>query len=164
MSLILERLRRRKDDRGMMSALRCILVEGKKQRAWPALSRLGIEINDDISSFIAGLYATHPDEATVGNFGTTCRNIGQKRGEIHTDEIKVTPTERRFQHLLSSERTELSDRIMRMVLLAKAQSIPINYVQLEKDMRNWNDRTKTAWATSYWTQSSSKASIIEEES
>jgi len=34
MSRLLEQLRRRKEDRGMMADLRCALVESKKHRAW----------------------------------------------------------------------------------------------------------------------------------
>lgn len=52
MSWLLERLRKHKDDRGMMANLRCILVENKKHRAWPVLNRLGVPINDDVSAFM----------------------------------------------------------------------------------------------------------------
>jgi CRISPR system Cascade subunit CasB len=38
-----------------------------------------------------------------------------------------------------------------MVLMAKSQGVPVNYEQLETDLKFWNDRTKTAWAASFWT-------------
>lgn len=150
MSGLMERVRKFKDDRGMMANLRCILVKNKKHRAWPVLHRLGIAINDDVSGYVAGLYATHPEETFTGNFGDTCRGVGQKRDQ-KSDDNKLTPTERRFQHLLSAEKEELPDRVLRMVLMAKSQGVPVNYNQLRTDMKYWSDRTKTEWAAHYWT-------------
>src|SRR3989338_4684710 len=81
MSWLLDRLHEYKDNRGMMANLRCILVDNKKHRAWPALNRLGVNIDDDVSSFVAGLFATHPEETATGNFGATCKTIEQRRGD-----------------------------------------------------------------------------------
>jgi CRISPR system Cascade subunit CasB len=153
MSWLIERLRKHKDDRGMMANLRCILVDNKKHRAWPALNRLGVGIDDDISAYVAGLFATHPEETSIGNFGANCKAIKEKRDAKGSDNNKLTPTERRFQHLLSAERAEVCDRVRRMVLMAKSQSVPVNYEQLLLDLkfRNWDDRTKTEWAAAFWT-------------
>lgn len=150
MSSFLWKLRQRKDDRGLIAHLRCYLIESKKQRAWPALHRLGIDMHDEVAGFVAALYATHPSETDRGNVGTTWRRIERIRGDKRDDE-KISATERRFQHLLSAEKgQELFERISRMVLMAKACDIPINYVQLEKDLRFWNDRTKIEWASAFW--------------
>ena len=152
MSWLLERLRKCQNDRGMMANLRCILVDSKKHRAWPVLNRLGIAIDNDVAAFVAGLFATHPDITTVGNFGATCKLIELKRGDKRGDDNRLTPTERRFQHLLSAERgDELNDRILRMVLLAKSQGVSVNFEKLETDLKYWSDRTKTEWAAAFWT-------------
>ena len=150
MSRLLERLRKYKDNRGMMANLRCILVDNKKHRAWPALNRLGVDIKDYVPAYIAGLFAIYPEEATKGNFGDTCKEIEQSRREQRDDPNKLTPTERRFQQLLTAEKAEVHIRIRRMVHMAKVQGIPINYVQLETDLRFWGDRTKTEWAAAFW--------------
>jgi len=158
MSQLLEQLRKCKarDDRGMMANLRCILVENKKHRAWPALSRLGVEIDDEDASFIAGLFATHPEETHTGNFGATCKAIELKRDLNRSDDSKLSPTERRFQHLLAAENgEELYARVLRMVLMAKAADVPINYAKLEIDLKNKEDWRKTEWAASFWKQSAS---------
>lgn len=154
MSRLLELLHRYKDNRGMMANLRCVLVDNKKHRAWPVLNRLGVEINDNNSAYIAGLFATHPEEIETGNFGSTCKAIEQRRGDKRSDDGKLTPTERRFQYLLVAEKEggEVQDRVLRMVLMAKSQGIPVNYTQLETDLRFWSDRIKTQWATAFWTQ------------
>lgn len=152
MSNLLERLYKKKDDRGMMANLRCILVDNKKHRAWPALNRLGVEINDDVSAFVAGLFATHPEVTSIDNFGATCKAIEQKKDAKRSDD-KLTPTERRFQHLLTAEKGhELHGRVLRMVLMAKSQGVPVNYAQLGIDLKFWSDRTKTEWAAAFWAQ------------
>jgi CRISPR system Cascade subunit CasB len=153
MSWLLENLRKRKDDRGLMANLRCMLVDNKKHRAWPAMNRLGVAITDDVSLFVAGLFATHPEETSNGNFGTTCRTIEQRRGDKRSDDNKLTPTERRFQYVLAAEGgAELHNRVLRMVLLAKSEGVPINYVKLAADLKFWGDRTKAEWAADFWTQ------------
>lgn len=166
MSWLLERLRKHKDDRGMMANLRCILVDNKKHRAWPALNRLGVEIDNDVSAYVAGLFATHPtppeaEKMCIGNFGATCKTIEQKRGEKRSDDNKLTSTERRFQHLRTAERgVELNGRVLRMVLMAKSQGVPVNYAKLETDLKFWSDRTKTEWAVAFWTQVEAPATEV----
>ncbi len=165
MSNLLEQLRRIKDNRGIMADLRCALVDGKKQRAWPALNRIHVRIEDKVRTVVAGLYATHPEEIAQGNFGTTCKQLEVKRdGGLKSDD-KLTPTERRFQHLLAAEAgEELYTRVTRMVLMAKAQGVPVNYQQLEIDLGYWNDRTRREWASSFWnayTQSEQSPDIKE---
>jgi len=153
MSRLLEQLRKCKarDDRGMMANLRCILVESKKHRAWPALNRLGVAIEDEDAAFIAGLFATHPEETFTGNFGATCKAIELKKDINRGDDSKLTPTERRFQHLLAAEvGGELYSRIRRMVLMAKATDVPLNYAKLEIDLKKRDEQRKREWAASFW--------------
>ncbi|MFV1966623.1 MAG: type I-E CRISPR-associated protein Cse2/CasB [Pirellulaceae bacterium] len=151
MSRLLDQLRRRKEDRAMMAGLRCSLVESKKHRAWPLLHRLGVDVTNRVAAVVAALYATHPKEGQ-GNFGVTCRVIQNCRGDKHGDDNKLTPTERRFLHLLAAEKgDELCQRVTRMVLVAKSLDVPVNYEQLETDLKFWNDRTKADWARSFWT-------------
>jgi len=152
MSWLLERLYKYKNNRGVMANLRCILVDNKKHRAWPALNRLGVAINNDVAAYVAGLFASHSEETLTGNFGATCQAIERKRNEKRSDDSKLTPTERRFRHLLAAERgDELHKRVLRMVLMAKSQGVPVNYERLETDLKIWNDRTKTEWAAAFWT-------------
>lgn len=158
MSRFFEELRecKKRDDRGMMANLRCILIENKKHRAWPALNRIGVKIDDEVKAFIAGLYATHSEETSTGNFGTTCKAIVIARGEASSKDSKLTPTERRFQHLLASRTSdELKDRVYGMVRMAKAQdNVRVNYKRLEEDLndwfKEWGDTVKTKWAAQFW--------------
>ncbi len=109
MSWLLDRLSKykEKDDRGLMANLRCIFTKSRKHRAWPALNRLGVEIDNKNLSYIAGYYATHPAHDTLrGNFGETCKFIMNGRDKRGDDNL--TPTERRFQHLLTATPDEES--------------------------------------------------------
>jgi CRISPR system Cascade subunit CasB len=155
MSRLLEQLRGHNKDRGMMADLRCALVESKKHRAWPVLHRLGVAVTNRVAAIVGALYATHPEETREGNFGATCRAVQSRRGDKHSDDSKLTPTERRFLHLLAAEKgDELHELVTRMLLMAKSQGVPVNYKQLETDLKFWkdrNDRTRTDWAASFWT-------------
>lgn len=165
MSIFLERLRQRVNDRGLMASLRCALVDSKKHRAWPALNRIGVSITNETDSLVAGLFATHPEETNIGNFGTTCKAIEAAHGESPGNNDKLTPTERRFQHLLAAEwGDELFQRIIRMIFMAKSQGVRVNYEQLSTDLRQfrqWGDQIRTRWAAAYWAQDS--APIAEED-
>lgn len=150
MKTLVERLLVRKDDRGLMANLRCALVPGKLHRAWPALNRLGIQIDKEEDVFVAGLFATHPEVTNKGNFGTLCKLIAHKRDASGT-ESSVSPTERRFQHVLAANRDEAQGRILRLVRMAKAEGLSVNYEQLRTDLYFWNDRVKIEWAKNFWT-------------
>jgi CRISPR system Cascade subunit CasB len=151
MSVLLEQLRRIKEHRGLMADLRCALIDGKKHRAWPALHRIHVGVDDDVKTVVAALYATHPEEASQGNFGTTCKILETKRDGGAKGEDKLTATERRFQHLLAAEAgAELFGRVTRMVLMAKAQDVPVNYERLVIDLGYWNERTRREWASAFW--------------
>jgi CRISPR system Cascade subunit CasB len=150
MSTVLDQLRRRKNDRGLLADLRCALIDSKKHRAWPALHRLGVDVSNRVAAVVAALYATHPAEGP-GNFGDTCRAIQSRRGDSRGDD-KLGPIERRFLHLLAAEPgDELYQRVTRLVLVAKSLEVPVNYERLETDLKYWNERTKTAWAARFWT-------------
>ena len=98
MSGLLEQLRwyQQKENRGFLANLRCYLIPNKRQKAWPALNRLGVAIDDDVSAFIAAWYASYPEEAQSGNLGTVFKQIEQRQGESHKKDDKITPTERAF--------------------------------------------------------------------
>jgi len=150
----------RSEDRGVMADLRCALVEGKRHRAWPYLGYVG-GIGDKYSEravqTIAGLYATHPNAIHEGDFGAMCRKLlgDEERKKLDTAE-GVGPITRRFQHLLAAEGEEIFDRIVRFVLRAKTEEIPVNYMELFEKLHYWQwpdsaDRVRAEWARSFWT-------------
>ena len=158
MKTLVERLLASKDDRGLMANLRCALIAGKRHRAWPALNRLGVNIDREADVFVAGLFAAHPEVTDKGNFGNLCKLIELRRDAFNSKDAKLTPTERRFQHVLAANRGEVMERVLRLVLMAKAEGLSVNYGQLWHDLKRWDDRVKTAWASAFWNPGADKAS------
>ena len=153
MNTLMNRLHRHRENRGLMASLRCTLVETKKHRAWPALHRLGIRIDDEVSACVAGLFATHPENTETGNLGDTCKAIERHRGGQTNSDGPLSATERRFQYLLAADGlTEAVERVQRIVFMAKANGIPVNYGALQRDLRFWGNRVKAEWAAAFWTQ------------
>ena len=145
MSYITEKLKKAKDDRGMMANLRCSLVESKKHRAWPSLYRLEFNVDDEIAAFVAGLFALDPDNSMASGshvcFGKTCKLLELRRGESTGDDAKQTPTEKRFQAILVSEKgPELHGRVLRLARMAQREGISIDFDELEYDLQNWMSR------------------------
>jgi len=155
MSYITEKLKKVKDDRGTMANLRCSLVESKKHRAWPSLYRIGIDVDDEVGAFVAGLFAMDPDDTMIAGsrvcFGRTCKTLERRRGESAGDDAKLTPTEKRFQAILVAERgPELHTRVLRLARMAQREGIAIDFDELEYDLRNWNDQIRNKWASAFW--------------
>lgn len=151
-------LREHRDDRGIMANLRCALVESKRHRAWPLLARFH-GIGDDFCALavqhIAGFYGTHPqEEALDANFGATCRRLlSADEREKLSSTGDPGPLSRRFQHLLAAQGEEVFERVLRLVLRAKAEGIPIHYGQLFEDLMQWrynSEAVRTRWARGFW--------------
>jgi len=136
---LLDYLRQLKNDGDAMAALRCVLSPSKLPRAWPLLAPVGGIGNPRIET-IAGLFAFHPDEASAGNLGKTCRRLRA------TNEW----FDARFRRLLGCDREEICERLRPVLLAAKAKGIPINYKELFVDLHYWNSHVKVRWAREYW--------------
>lgn len=155
---LLKFLRSRQEDRGFMANLRCMLVESKQHRAWPYVANfggIGEKYCNKVVQTVAGLYATHPEETHDGDYGAMCRKLlsDDERQKLNQAE-GIGPVSRRFQHLLAAEGNEIFDRVVRLVLRAKAQDVPVNYEQLYKDLLDWEyhaDWVRVRWAQSFWT-------------
>ena len=155
---------RERDDRATLANLRCALRKNLKHRAWPLLARFG-GIEDELKEYdhgakvvqtIAGLFATYPTKSDY-DFGIACNRLmsDEERKDMYDREAfkKVGPVARRFQHLLASEKEEICERVVRMVLRMKAQEISINYYELFNGLMDWEnrgDKIKNRWAGSFW--------------
>jgi CRISPR system Cascade subunit CasB len=161
MNDLMEFLRQRKDDRGVMATLRRGLIPGQSQRTWPLLARyngIGDDYKERVVQIISGLYAMHPIECATDNFGASCRAL------MSDEEIKKIatgeegPLSRRFHHLLAADGNEILNRVIRFVMRMKSYQekvIPINYKKLREDLLSWQvqykkDRIRTEWAKEFW--------------
>ena len=142
------------DERGILADLRNGIKKTQSHRAWPHLAYfngIGESHNARVVQTVAALFAHHPEISEEGNMGNTCYNLmSDDERNKRLDVKEMGPISRRFQHLLSSSRDEICDRVIRLVLHAKTQNIPINYRRLKQDLEYWSDSVKTAWAKQFW--------------
>jgi CRISPR system Cascade subunit CasB len=95
---------------------------------------------------VAGLWAAHWREDRVGPttpIACACA--------IHQLKSGSASTERRFIHLLDSDREQLSHRLRQMVALLNDQSL--DFQALLIDLLSWNrddKRTQNAWARDFY--------------
>ena len=171
----IQHLKEISEDRGKLATLRKGLIENQSQATWPLLSRfMNFDRPYQIKTLqtVAGLFAHHPSSCDTGNFGTVCYNM------LDTDEKqKITqgesgPISRHFHYVLAADGEEIFPRIRRLILRAKREEIPINYVQLTEDLLGWQssyrkNRIKLTWGKSFWkanteTEVESKESEVDE--
>ena len=155
MTALVQWLRTQKERRGVLAQLRCGIVPGKQHRAWPLLARFdGIEGHGgEVVRTIAALYAAHPEESVSGSMGRVCRRLCSD--DERRDDEKPGPIGVRFQHLLAAETAEVCPRVVRLILRAKVEGIPINYEQLQDDLLQWESpqqrrRVQERWAKQFW--------------
>lgn len=92
----------------------------------------------------AALFAYYPDAPqNAGDLGSSVKQIAETSDSI----------ERRFVALLDADAEDLHYYLRQMIGLLRANSIPVNWEQLFKDIRNWShdDRfVQRKWARSFW--------------
>jgi len=101
---------------------------------------------------IASLFALHQgswnhDEAhrDSRNFGASFRRLADQSG---SESI-----EKRFVALLNAEPAELPNHLRQGVRLLKAHDVPVDWLQLLRDVRGWGHpegRVRRNWARAYW--------------
>lgn len=92
----------------------------------------------------AALFAEYPDAPeNAGDLGSSVKQIAKLSDSI----------ERRFVALLDADAEDLHYYLRQMIALLKANSVPVNWDQLFKDIRHWShdDRfVQRKWARSFW--------------
>jgi len=144
-------LRRAKDDRGKMAALRRGLSRQNRIDAWPVIADLGGDIENPIFGIVAALYATHPEEDDSANFGATCRHIALKDS---SDGQLPESHQRRFRRLIACDSAEeLGEHLRAWMRLAVSKGAAVNYQRLFTDLWYWAwhaDDIRVRWATEFW--------------
>ena len=159
-------LRRLRNDRGKLAALRRGLSPSTVMDAWPVVAAMGGQIGQPGESAfvdIAALYASHPEESNARNFGETCRRIAQ-------GESKDVPEsfERRFRRLLvCGDAGDLAGQLRSWIRLAASKGVGVNYEGLFADLLNWPwyaDEIRVKWARSFWQSGEAQAETTTEPS
>ncbi len=95
---------------------------------------------------IGALFAWHPSDMKKGNLGDSLKMLAAERGESES-------LERRFIALLNCHTDDLPGHLRQNVGLLKSGDIPINWIQLFKDILKWDHPDKFVqkrWAKSFW--------------
>ena len=92
---------------------------------------------------VAALFAMHPQEGGKGSLGATFSRI-QPRSDS---------AEARFVALMRSNQEDLGERLRGAVSLLSANSVPVDWEQLLRDMNYWDHEDRFVqwkWAQDYW--------------
>ncbi len=153
-----------KTDRATLAQLR----RGLGKPAVQTLCRIGwlfddprLNSKDDIDTavLVAGLFAEHSTAGGKGSLGGALRAYRDKTG---ADES----TDRRFVHLVDSDREDLPGRLRQVVKLLKAKDVSIDWDALLTHVRNWDHDTRWVqwqWSRNYWHAAREDADVNETE-
>lgn len=140
----------KKQDRSALAHLRRGLGKkpGDAMEMYPYVGRFAGEQTNEAHEravfLTAALFADYPDAPqNAGDLGSSVKQIAEKSDSIV----------RRFVALLDAGADDLHYYLRQMIGLLKANSVPVNWDQLFKDIRNWShdDRfVQRNWARSFW--------------
>lgn len=160
-SYLLKELEKLRDDRGAMANLRRGLSHATEYRAWPWVARWCNLENDRqriIYTTVAAAFASHPENENTGNVGTVMREL------VPSDQRNaegLQSFDKHFRRLLTCQSAEeVCERLPRLIKAASQKDLPINYVELFKDLCYWGERVKIRWAAAYWNTRTDKEDAI----
>jgi len=174
---LIETLEERKELRGFMAVLRRAAAEVQPLRAYQAFSHLPNGVHDPAVQAVAILYSRHALHSE------TNRNLGKSLAEVVTKQfprnekngIMVSTFDTRFNRLMTARNfNEIQTLLLRAWPLLARNSIPVDYKQLYRDLRDWSedsgyfddkkrDAVKIKWAKTYWGASEKKMSPEEKQ-
>lgn len=153
-ALFVGALRRVREDRGKLAALRRGLSAATVMDAWPVVVDLGGDIGQPGESVfvdIAALFAVLPEECNARNFGETCRSIALADS---SDGKLPESHERRFRRLLAcGDPADVTSQLRTWVRMARNKGVKVNYEGLFADLWNWRwyaDEIRVNWARAFW--------------
>ncbi len=160
MDAMLDVLETGRGNAGLMADLRAGLRAETRTRAWPFLARF-CDLSDpyraQVFGTVAGLFAGHPEILVGNSMGRVCRGLctADERESLAdtaslSAELKEGPMSKRMKQLLDSDRDEICERIVRLVLYAENRNIPVDYRMLGCDLLFWGDRVRRRWAQDFW--------------
>jgi CRISPR system Cascade subunit CasB len=116
----------------------------------------GARYKESAFYLVAALFALHPKSTEEGNMGAHLAKTRTTNGE---DAL-----ERRFTALLAAHPDDLPDYLRQTVSFLKSKEEPVNWLQLLKDLQNWEKRddpkysVQKRWAREFWRKNQTTAS------
>lgn len=157
-----------REDRGRLAALRRGLLLEPSQfyelyRVVPPQFLEGVSREEvQRRMAVAILFATHPLSFSKEQLAERPRNLGeslrllakkQAGGEIDPEDGLPEPLKRRLDAMLAAPADELFDHLRQVVRLLKGQEVPVDWAQLLRDLRNWDQedrRVQWWWSRSFY--------------
>ncbi len=130
------------------------------------------ELPDDLSYFerekieeiyllMAGLFGLYPslNWNSKDKFSNLGKSFYEYEREVNKnkkkskDDLSTLGSEKRFMSLIRANEEDLPKYLQQAIQLMKSKKIPINWFQLLKDIRNWNNEkinVQRNWARGFW--------------
>ncbi len=106
----------------------------------------------DLYILVAGLFASHPQSTDQGNLGmhlAALRDAALRENNV----ARATMLDKRLSAMLQVRSSHLGPHLRRMISFLKQGEIPVNWGQLLRDLRNWDDPrgyVQYHWASAFW--------------
>jgi len=94
---------------------------------------------------VAALFAHHPLPGGKGSMGSVMAEV---KSRMDSESV-----EKRFLALLNAHHDDLPRHLRHAVSLANSKEVPVNWRQLLKDIKNWNNYhrfVQKQWARDFW--------------
>jgi CRISPR system Cascade subunit CasB len=133
------------DDRAALSALRRSLSEDAAAQAYPyVVPYFPRDANPWLERaylLVAGLFALHP----VSGAASLAAALRRVRDATGSPSI-----EQRFLALLDAHFDDLAPHLRHAVALVRSHELPIDWHDLLRTIRYWNDSARRDWARDFW--------------
>lgn len=106
----------------------------------------------DAYYLVAALFAAHQGTWSPDGEKRNATNLGASFARL-AQLTESGSIEHRFVALLNCRREDLSPHLRHAVSLLKAHEVPVDWLQLLRDVRNWeraNRGVQRAWASAFW--------------
>jgi CRISPR system Cascade subunit CasB len=144
------------EERGALAALRRGLgrAPGTAMEAHPYVVPFTRDLNrwqEDAFYIVAALFGLYPRESWRGGAGKKFSNLGASL-KLLKKEKDSGGVERRFVALLNCRAEDLPDHLRQFIGLLKTNDIPIDWVQLLRDVIRWDydENAQRSWARAFW--------------
>ena len=146
----------RNEDRAALAALRRGLGKspGEAAETHQYVLRFNPEPWEELAFYlVAGLFAMHPESWPKKEGDKRLTNFGASFAWMKSKADSDSSIERRFVALLDCHEDDLAEHLRHAVSLLRSKEIPVDWLQLLRDLRNWNQenrRVQRNWARAFW--------------
>lgn len=152
-----------KENRAALAALRRGLgkTPGEVSQMFPYVASYTSHLSDkqaDNYYLVASLFALHQKIWAIDNLPEWQTNFGASFAKLKHNPNASESIEKRFTALLNCRLEDLSSHLRHAVSLLKSHEIAINWLQLLKDLQQWENDNRIVqrrWAKAFWGASTS---------